>query len=40
MQCHEWFQRFKEGRMLVSEDPRLDDLPHQQTMTMSREFML
>ena len=22
MQCYEWFKRFKEGRMSVSEDPR------------------
>jgi hypothetical protein len=30
---------FKEARILVIEDPGLDDLPHQQT-TMSREFMM
>jgi len=46
-QCYEWFKRFKEGRMSVGEDPRpgrpstsTDDLPHQQTTTMSREFVL
>jgi len=39
-QGYEWFNPFKEGRMSVGEIPGLDDLPHQQTTTMSREFVL
>jgi len=39
-QCCEWFKRFKEGRMSVGEDRRPGQLPHQQTTTMLREFLL
>ena len=38
-QCYEWFNIFKEGRTSVSEDPGLDELPHQQMTAILREFM-
>jgi hypothetical protein len=36
----EWLKRLKGGRMSVREDPRPGHIPHQQTTTMSRQFVL
>jgi len=40
-QCYEWFKRFKKRAECRSvKIPDLDDLSHQQTTTMPREFVL
>jgi len=39
-QCYEWFKFLKRAKCRSATIPGLDDLPHQQTMTMSREFVL
>ena len=39
-QCHEWFKRFNWAECRSVKIPGLEELPHQQTMTMSTEFVL